>query len=342
MTEILGPLAGAHATLVGVIAAFFSAFAAYAYQQLQETRDALDRVIREVGEYRSSRIYIANQGERAYLKDGELDWSGFRDVIRDASGIFRRIEVDAQPSPWPSTYSRTPAPDTILSTTRVLCSLFHYFFVSYPFWGKSNIHVEGISDRLEDRKLEHPNLDGARLREVERRIRYLSWIWSNEKHFLVQLGQAASRFDAETAARETKERFDKSMELMPGMSPEGRAELWQRTQQPYPTDYAGLIIEFFDMIGVWQERILPKTQAALEAYTTYNTRFKVKKATMWVLTLVGFNTSFGIFLPLALLASGWDGPAAMLTGYALTVVTMAPYFVGLWYLHNLVSSSAFE
>ncbi|WP_105169492.1 hypothetical protein [Pseudoalteromonas sp. T1lg23B] len=68
-SSILESLPTIHGILTGIETAFFSGFAMFAYQKLQESKDNLDSVLAEVGNFSTPNTYIGGAGGNNLIAD---------------------------------------------------------------------------------------------------------------------------------------------------------------------------------------------------------------------------------------------------------------------------------
>lgn len=166
-SNILEALPTLHGILIGIGTAFFSGFAMFAYQKLQESKGNLDKILTEVEAFSTPNNYIGGSGDNLISDDGSLDWDGeAKNILHHAKSIFSYIDHEEKYGIPRSTLSSTPSETEICSTTQRLCLLFHYLFVSYPFSGKSMVHVRGVTENIETKKSEPFSME--RLQEIAR------------------------------------------------------------------------------------------------------------------------------------------------------------------------------
>jgi hypothetical protein len=245
---ILEALPGIHGILIGVGVAFFSAFAMFAYQRLQETKDQLDKTILEVEAFSTPSNYVGGGQNRLIKDDGELDWDGeAKYLLHHAKSIYSYLDYEEKYDIPRDSRMQKPNDEDVSNTCRSLCLLLHYLFVTYPFSGKSMVHVQGVSEKINDKKA--LPFDMQRLQEIERRIRFLSWCWSTSNRALVALGQQSSEIEKKKSETDELTSFNESIAVIPELPEEEKQRIWATFHQPrlnMQIDYSQIISEYFN------------------------------------------------------------------------------------------------
>lgn len=334
-SNILQALPNIHGILIGIGTAFFSGFAMFAYQKLQESKDKLDKILVDVEFFSSPSNYIGGGNKSLVTDRGELDWDGeVKRLIHQAKSVFSYLDYEEKYGIPRSEFSHTPSDEKILSIGKDLCLMFHYLFVSYPFSGKSMVHIQGVTDKVESRKAEP--FSSERLKDIERRISFLSWCWETSNRSIIALGQKATEIDRRKSETEAIKSFHESMANMGEVSEEEKQDIWKTFHQPrinMQVDYSKIIHDYFNKVLIYRERVLPQLSDTLKVYETFNERFKIKSITVNVLNLMAFIFTFGVLTPMLISGLkqdiGLEYPA--LLPYFLLLITVVPY-VYIWAL----------
>lgn len=335
-SSILESLPTIHGILTGIGTAFFSGFAMFAYQKLQESKDNLDRVLSEVGNFSTPTTYIGGgEGNNLIADDGSLDWDGAgKSILHDAKSIFSYLDYEEKYG-IPQNASLTAPEDTrICSTTQSLCMLLSQLFVSYPFSGKSMVHISGISERVESKKSEPFTVE--RIQEIQRRISFLSWCWDTSNRALIMLGQRCSEIERVQAEMEARRSFEEMLSNCGNdIDDAEKKRIWETFHQPrlnMQADYAKIISDFFNKVQVYRDRVLPQLSNCLNNHRIFEERFNFKSTTIFAFKIIAFIFVFGVLTPIILLGLTADASLVWhpLLPYFLIVVTVAPYLY-LWF-----------
>lgn len=332
-SNILQALPNIHGILIGIGTAFFSGFAMFAYQKLQESKDRLDKILADVELFSTPSNFIGGGNTSLVTEKGELDWDGeAKSLIHHAKSVFSYLDYEEKYGIPRSEFSYTPSDEDILSTAKDLCLMFHYLFVSYPFSGKSMVHIQGVTDKVESRKAEP--FSSERLKEIERRISFLSWCWETSNRSLIALGQKATEVERTKAEAEAIKFFNESMASMGDIPEEEKQRIWKTFHQPrskMQVDYSKFIHDYFNKVLIYRERVLPQLSDTLKTYETFNERFKIKAITVSALKVTAFIFIFGVLAPM--LVSGLKQDIGLewhaLLPYFLLLTTVVPY-VYIW------------
>lgn len=332
-SHILEALPGIHGILIGLGAAFFSGFAMFAYQKLQESKDKLDKIISEVEVFSTPSNFIGGGKNTLIKDDGEMDWDGrAKELMHHAKSIFSYLDYEEKYGIPRNSSSISHTEDDISSTCRELCLMFHYLFVSYPFSGKSMVHVQGVTEKIENKKAQPFNKE--RLQEIERRISFLSWCWETNNRSLIALGQQCTAIETKKAEKDAVKSFNKSIARSPDISEEEKQRIWNTFHQPrlnMQTDYSQIISEYFNKVLIYRDRVLPQLADTIRTHETFNERFKFKSLTIDAFKIVAFIFVFGVVTPLLLLNFNQDYKLVWHSTlpYLLLALTTLPY-VSVW------------
>lgn len=325
---ILETLPGIHGILIGIGVAFFSAFAMYAYQKLQETKDQLDKTITDVEAFSTPNNYI-NGNNTLINSDGELDWDGkAKQLIKHAKSIYAHLDYEEKYGMPKYIGARSPSNDDVLNTCRDLCLMFHFLFVTYPFSGRSVI-ITGVTDKVDARK--SAPFDLKRLKEIERRISFLNRCWETNNLSIIALARQATIIETmEAKKREMeaekrgKESFEKCIKEMPDSEKERSwAKFHQirrnQVRRDLDIDYAQILSEYFNKVFMYRDNVLPKLRDMIKVHDTFNRRFHVKYTTIYAIKILVYVFLFGVLSPMVLVE--------LAKGSNLLWMSWLPYFL---------------
>lgn len=326
---ILEALPNIHGILIGIGAAFFSGFAMFAYQKMQESKDKLDKTLDGVASFSSPSNFIGSNNTSLISENGELNWdTEAKNILSHAKSVFSYLDYEDKYGIPRSEFTHTPSDEDVLATTRNLCLMFHYLFVSYPFSGKSMVHTQGVTENIESRKAEPFSTE--RLREIERRISFLIWCWETSNQSLIYLGQKATEIEIKNSESEAVKAFNESIGKIGDISEEEKERIWKTFHQPrlnMQVDYSKIIQEYFNKVFLYRDRVLPQLSETLKTYETFNARFKIKALTIIALKITAAIFIFGIFVPILFSALGKNGSLEWHESlpYFLLFITICPY-----------------
>ena len=92
-SPILDALPGIHVTVIGIGGAFFSAFAMFAYQRVQETKDQLEKSLKGLEAFSTQTNFIGMRNEDLWGKSSGLDWeSKVTRLMHHAISLFSYLD----------------------------------------------------------------------------------------------------------------------------------------------------------------------------------------------------------------------------------------------------------
>jgi len=152
-SNILEALPGIHGILIGVGAAFFSAFAMFAYQRLQETKDQRDKTILDVEAFSTPSNHIGD-GENKLIKDDcALDWDGeAKYILHRATSIYSNLGYEEKHGLPRDSRMHKPNNEDVSNTCRTLYLLPYHLFLTYPFSGKLMAYAQRVTEKTNDNK----------------------------------------------------------------------------------------------------------------------------------------------------------------------------------------------
>lgn len=337
-TQILDALPSIHTTVIGFGGAFFSAFSLYAYQKLRETRDRLDKVLDDAKAFSTPRVFIGGKDD-LLLESGEFDWDGkARHLFDEARSLFKFVEYEGK--------FIQPPDEKVKANCRSLCRSLYYVLVSYPFNEPSVMKGHGLIEKLESKNREA--FDENRLREIYRRIEFLGFYWKTSRNALIELANQCTKIEHNERMlleRPHYEEFVKRMEQFPDA--ESQRLLKERTaayNSLVTTDFAPIIVEYFNKIIEYEVIVLPPITEALRVHDLYSKEFEVKKLTLFMIGLTVFILILGVFTPPTMQSLKVDYGVCWHPSieYLLLVFTSAPYFLVCGWLFNKVRKSNFR
>jgi len=336
--SILKSLPTIHGILIGIGTAFFSAFAMFAYQKIQESKDDLDAVLSKVGDFSTPTTYIGGgDNKNLILEDGSLDWDEEgKKILHTAKSLFSNLDYEEKYGAPRSPHLSTPNDSEILSTTRALCMLFSHFFISYPFSGKSLVYVNEVSERIESKKNEPFTIE--RLREIQRRISFLSWCWETNNRSLILLGQRCSELELSQKELETRKSYEENLTIKLDDNVDE-----SKIKRILQTDYAQIISEFFNKVYTYRERILPQLSNSLKTHRIFEERFNFKTNTIIAFKWIAYIFVFGVLTPIILTGLAADANLVWhpVLPYFLIVITIVPYICAWIKLLNKIKNLSF-
>ncbi|EOW9664412.1 hypothetical protein ACO14J_004552 [Vibrio parahaemolyticus] len=94
-SPILEALPALHVTVIGVVAAFFSAFAIYAYQKVNDAKEKLDEALKHSMSVSTPNSMMFN-GNNVYLnQDGTLNWDERgKETLRRATMLYSYLDYE--------------------------------------------------------------------------------------------------------------------------------------------------------------------------------------------------------------------------------------------------------
>lgn len=316
-SNILEVLPSVHGVFIGVGTAFFSAFVLFAYQKLQESRDKLDKTLSEVESFSTPNNFIGGDLE-AILTDDKLDWDNkAKYLIHSAKSTFSHLDYEAKYGIKTNGLASNYTDEQILSATKNLCCMFHFLFTTYPFSGKSMVSIDGVSCNGEVEKKKPFSSD--RLNEIEARISYLSWCWDTSNLSLVALGEKATEIENMRNDQKAEKSFNETVGCIEHIQEHDKQRLWEKHKPRPSLNYAEVIIDYFNKISLYRNKVLPQLSSTMSVYETFNNRFKLRLLTLTALKVLAFVFLFGVFAPISLLSFQQD--------YGLKWCSFLPYFL---------------
>ncbi|MEZ9643128.1 hypothetical protein AB4289_15420 [Vibrio cyclitrophicus] len=334
---ILDSLPAIHVTILGIVGAFFSAFAIYAYQKLNDAQEKLDTAVKlSMDLCSANNVYILDSGNKFLTKDGSLNWNeAGKNTLMDAVYLSETNAVSSS--------------EKVIGICNDLFILFSTIFRTYPFWDEKQRNVLVQDNEVLTRSYE---IDSERIQEMQRIVGYMSWMWSINGHALLRLAEKGKECDKNNQLADRREWIKQQY---PDLPPEKFEEVLRDFDQRHSyreTKYDEIFVEYFEKAHMVKEKVIPSLLEHDSTLTMYDQKFKIKETTLKVIKLVIFNLIFGVMVPLILLnlfvGVGVEGSNILMSSfegynfwlslfeYLLLMATMLPYFLGFIFLYSKV------
>lgn len=315
-SAILTALPSIHSTLIGIGAAFYSAYAIYAYQKIQEARIRLERISKDATSFSLNLNTYIFKGNEPLLTNGILEYETCKSVIRQ---------------PWSSIRDQ---PNKEICDN--LCSVFSLLYRSPPF----SINATTISNSPKTSKPTPILMDDERISEISLRISAFAFIWEGAKDDILNVAKLTTLQGKQANIDEQM----RDLEQNPTIPPEDRAAIWAKyyAHNPLPTfDYERFIRDGFEGIIRYRDSTLTELRAAMGNYNLFNSLFQIKKMTMTVIGFTGLLLAIGVFLPPILLSIQNDYSVKLPKelNYLLLYITTIPYIGALSWIWKKLSHS---
>ncbi|RDL44673.1 hypothetical protein DN730_09820 [Marinomonas piezotolerans] len=349
-SPILELLPSIHVTIVGVVAAFFSAFVVFAFQKVQDAEDKKKRVLKGVEEFDTPNKYLGSPATNVRINDGLLNWKECRrEVLYRAARMFSDLDKKASHG-INIRQSDEPSDQEVKEVVGDLMLMLYYVFTTYPFSGISMVSTRDLN-RIEEQKSKP--FDESRITELQNRINFLKWNWESGRLSIIEL---AKRYDSiryneekeitENLISEMKESF--SGEVSENDIEEMVQDIKNRPVT-YSSDSVRIITDYFEKVFQYEQRVIPALFEALSEYKMYNERFKIKKWSLIVIKLVIFILTLGVFIPLVTLEVlegvpdfNWNNLLMGWFEFFVLVSTLTPYFYACLYFYRKVKGLTFD
>lgn len=316
-SPILELLPSIHATIISMFGAFFSAFAVFAFQKLYDSKDELDKAIKETKELTKITTPIRSNTASFKNDNGALDVDKMIRAVHNA----RSTCIDGIP------YKTSP--DKIEKSGDDLLDVLYTVFTTYPFGEKNNSNTTDT-------------FDFERLKALETIITLLSFYWGNSKKSILRLIDAYSKiklekhvnfFDKEYKIEIEKAILEKkSNEFIQAMLSNHQNQKNELAKN-FNVNYKEIICTYFEKVEKYKQETLPKLSKALHQHDVYYNKFKIKDWSLQSLKLISFVLFFGVLTPLVILEMAtytkhlnWDGFLISFLEISLLLITSAPYF----------------
>jgi len=363
--SLLNSLPALHGTMLGITLAFVGAFLLYAYDKTSSARQKLEDLKRQVQEACKPDYEVDIDRAKYLNSEGELDWRRVMHGLRDASSLFGHIGHEDQwgireiiiiddirngstqdpktvgaPMPGLQTDAKQIKKSDIEKRGRETLGLLARVITSYPYLGQGALNKPDRDEVTDYRSW---------VDDLSDRTSWLSWLWATRHRSLSELMKQYGPIDIQRRKNPHEESFEESLEQMKEkgidvpveLIPRIRrqAEAIQRARETHTLhdhDYGFDLRNVFDKIARVKAQLLPTAQESVETLTKYETKFKLKKRAMWVLSWAVFILVVGITLPMVMNAYA-KPPRIKSLELWIFGLTMLPYLIGLIYLIRVVS-----
>lgn len=348
MLQIVENIPAIHATIVGVAAAFFSAFFIYAYQKVTEAQKELDKAL-ETAKDVSTLNSASLVGKTSLLdKNGNLDWKKCRRLIHEATTILSVLNITRSNTNSPTFHEKNDNQE-VIRIVNELNHFFRLFFINYP------MNVESIVSTSQSplENLTH-TFDSTRYSEIGDRITYLSWIWDTSQQSLIQLFDIYDQIIQQENQNKMQSEINKSISQLDRSLPnyqevENRIRLqWQDIYNSFnQIRNTHLLMNFFERIQVYQTQVMPSLKETLNEFETFNDQFEIKKLTKYFLYTTIYIIVVGIIIPLILfqfmtnIGNDYNWIISFIE-YFLLFASFAPYFIVLVYFLKKIENTIFK
>lgn len=341
-SPILEALPALHVTIIGVVAAFFSAFAIYAYQKLNDAKEKLDEALKHCMLISNPHITMQRSNNIYLNEDGSLNWDEHgKDAIWKAKVLYSYLDREEKYNIPRDHYQREPSQDEVIAACNELFLLFTTIFTTYPFWNNEKVS-----------KLRSTEFDSERVQLMQRIVNYLCWTWDTSKRSLLTLASKGNEYSKQQELKRIAQMHEEMIASMPvGSLTEEEKQMIMPPGYNYNLsvgiDFSDVFVSYFEMAHVVQKEIIPLLSKLTSSFNTYNETFRVKETSLTVITLITFNMLFGVLLPLIILNlfagfqfkeySFWFS----FFEYLILLSTMYPYLWACNFLHSKVKNLNF-
>lgn len=353
MFPILSTIPGIHATIVGVLAAFFSAFLIFAYQKVTEAQKKLEKALKVAESVSTPNSFVMNGHSSLIDQNGDLDWDGeCKNLIHSAKSVFSHLDavkygVNLEP------FHRDIDPQNIIKIVDELTPFFYLFFTSYPMNGKSMVSTPQTALKEPDNKV----FDYNRYLEIQRRFSFLTWVWGTSQESLIQLFNVYDQIKEDKLKKEkdikiTRVISDLEKNLGTNQSHDIRARIVSQIESSFNSQIQQkrlpFLIDFFQRVQTYQTQVIPILDETIIEFESYNNELKVKKATKIVLKITAYIMSIGIVFPLVLLEvlskikNAHDYFIVSYIEYFILLASFLPYFLICIYFFKKIEKTIFK
>lgn len=304
MMDILTPITGIHATIISILAAFFSLFFLFAYQRFNEIKSELDRVLEKSRSFCMSGSYFFNS--ETELLDGSLnlDWDNkSKNLIVEARNYFSYLNLSEYGINIQN-FDVNLDPKELIKTVDELEIFFGLFFRNYPMNGDPFISLSNKSEYIFNTKTLH---------EITSRVSFLTFQWKLYQKSMIKLF----------------EKYD---------------EINQQFQPKSNSKKLPLLFDFFIRVQEYEDKIIPLLYEKNDELDKYKNTFKIEKMTKYALSLAIFIMSYGIVIPLILIKTrDYYKPFTFnIIEYSLLLITFFPYFFICYWFFNKINKTIFN
>lgn len=223
---ILEALPAIHVTVLGVVAAFFSAFGVYAYQKVNDAKEKLNTAVKFSRSISAPKSLVFESRNKFLTDKGTLDWDNsgknlLREVVQLYSNLGNEYGNDYK-------LQRELSSEEVIMACEELHTLLSTIFRTYPFWNGSHSHAP------EQIGKDNKSIDSKRIQEMQRIIGYLCFTWRTKKQSILMLAKKGIEFNLAKKEEEQRQIFECNMRSLDNenITQSFREKTWDDYHQP--------------------------------------------------------------------------------------------------------------
>lgn len=315
-SNILSILPTIHATIITIVVTVLVAIFMYAYQVMHPIKDKLISLRYQVVTIIGMPIYKSGKfNAYDYIKDRKLDYSKIKNAFSGIN-IFSNIDIEKNYGIKSKLEFNVPL-DIIINNSDLILNLITLISFHYPY--NCDIDLEYTREWQEF---------------LFKFNDYLLWYWQANKHGINELLRQREQYEI----KEQKEIHEKALrEYIISIEKDGGKvsdkeieNIRKEHHHVISFNFAKPVNEFYNKIIFIQENILPQIAENYSKLTLYQNIFKVKSYLSTSLIISIALLFLGVALPLFI--SIFYKPPFMKTIELLLLLTLVPYFIGLFIL----------
>lgn len=341
MFPILNSLPSIHASFVGILAAFVSAFFIFSFQKIVEAEKKLEDSILNLNYHLSSFSCSPAPPFTLLNNNNKLDWEEkCKPLIREINSLSSRYKN------YTNILSLTnEEQEHVINKIKKLNELF-YLFTHHPQF--YNLNKASITESVQNNQLY--TFDELEFLNFKHRVFYLYHEWETYKDSYIilfklydelQINKNHELFTKtiENALIETKEIYGDNDELLSNV-----VNHISKNFQKHD-NHLNYLIDFFDKIRLCQENAIPEINYANNEIIKFKEKLNIKSITIYGIYIAIFITITGIILPLFILEVISKLPCEKnnyiisLITYFVFTLSFSPYFLlSLFYIRKIKKS----
>lgn len=336
MFPILENIPGIHATIVGVLATFFSAYFMFVCQKVIEAKNNLEKVLKDAKRISTLDSSVSNGYSPLIDENGNLDWDEkCKNLIRKAKTELSENEIDRQ---------------KVTQIVDELTPFFSLFFTNYPMNGVSRVTTsQSVLKKINN------TFDYDRYSEIHRRISYLMWVWNTSQHHLIRLFEIYDQIKAQENKNNMQieiDRVNRDFEENPGANQQVRQRIFQQIRDNFNilahAERLPLLFDFFQRVKEYDAQVIPTLEETTKDFKYYKDELNVMENTKTVLYTSMFIMVVGIILPLILVKiignsnEPYYNCLINSVEYIILILSFAPYFIMGFFFLKKIENSVFK